>query len=412
LSNQDLNAVDADGAVATWTATANDVVDGNLTPNCDHASGSKFLIGTTTVSCSATDAAGNTGSTSFTVKVADRTNPVIADGFDTYIEEGARGPTGIEVSWSPLTANDNVDGPLPVVCVPPSGSKFPVGGNTVACTATDAAGNWDSVNFLVNVTASPDQEPPVFGNLPNVIGVTATSSANTGVVTWPAIIANDVWEGPITATCTPPSGSTFPVYTWTTVTCTAIDSNENSASATFKVNVGKLGAGCKVLLHDGLGAGSCPISSDKQNGNGVLLKSGASCTYTLQAHVGFNPNENGYGANPSLSCLNGLLSTEEVPSLYRKTCPLPSKWPSGVDSKATNADNTPGSCGSRSTINFGTSCTVKIAARYTSPDPTYYCNVVTPLTGGTGLTVPTFTSIPRRKTKSTPIDQFKERRAN
>ena len=57
------------GAVVTYTATANDDRDGPLTPTCTPASGSTFPVGTTTVTCTATDAAGNTGTNSFTVTV-------------------------------------------------------------------------------------------------------------------------------------------------------------------------------------------------------------------------------------------------------------------------------------------------------------------------------------------------------
>jgi len=64
--------VDADstsGAVVPYVATANDAVDGAVTPNCTPASGSTFPVGDTTVTCTATDAAGNVASASFTVTV-------------------------------------------------------------------------------------------------------------------------------------------------------------------------------------------------------------------------------------------------------------------------------------------------------------------------------------------------------
>ncbi len=62
-------ATDASGAVVTFSASATDDVDGTLTPTCVPSSGSTFPIGTNTVTCSATDAAGNTGSAQFTVTV-------------------------------------------------------------------------------------------------------------------------------------------------------------------------------------------------------------------------------------------------------------------------------------------------------------------------------------------------------
>ena len=64
-----VNATGPAGAAAAFEATASDDVDGPLAPLCAPASGSAFPIGSTVVSCAATDAAGNTGSASFTVIV-------------------------------------------------------------------------------------------------------------------------------------------------------------------------------------------------------------------------------------------------------------------------------------------------------------------------------------------------------
>ena len=48
-------------AVASFSApTATDLVDGDVSVSCDHASGSSFPAGDTVVNCSATDEAGNT----------------------------------------------------------------------------------------------------------------------------------------------------------------------------------------------------------------------------------------------------------------------------------------------------------------------------------------------------------------
>lgn len=62
-------ATGPDGAAVTYTATANDTVDGPVTPSCSPSSGSIFPIGETMVSCSATDQAGNTAGGSFKVIV-------------------------------------------------------------------------------------------------------------------------------------------------------------------------------------------------------------------------------------------------------------------------------------------------------------------------------------------------------
>ncbi|HHW75675.1 MAG TPA: HYR domain-containing protein [Xanthomonadaceae bacterium] len=69
------DATDASGAVVTFTASATDLVDGAVTPNCTPASGTTFPTGTTTVSCTATDKAENTASGSFKVTVVGTTPP-------------------------------------------------------------------------------------------------------------------------------------------------------------------------------------------------------------------------------------------------------------------------------------------------------------------------------------------------
>jgi peptidoglycan/xylan/chitin deacetylase (PgdA/CDA1 family) len=62
-------ATSAKGAVVKFSASATDLVDGSVRVTCTPASGSTFPFGTTTVSCSAKDNAGNSASGSFKVTV-------------------------------------------------------------------------------------------------------------------------------------------------------------------------------------------------------------------------------------------------------------------------------------------------------------------------------------------------------
>jgi hypothetical protein len=68
-ANITVNAVSPAGAPVSFSASATDAVDGPITPSCSPDSGSTFPIATTTVTCTATDAAGNTGTATFTVLV-------------------------------------------------------------------------------------------------------------------------------------------------------------------------------------------------------------------------------------------------------------------------------------------------------------------------------------------------------
>ena len=58
------------GAVVSYQASATDVVDGNLPLNCAPRSGTMFPLGTTIVTCTATDQAGNAAEETFAATVA------------------------------------------------------------------------------------------------------------------------------------------------------------------------------------------------------------------------------------------------------------------------------------------------------------------------------------------------------
>lgn len=61
VDDRTVRATDDDGTRVTFTATATDAQDGALPVTCEPGSGALFPVGVTTVSCSATDLAGNTG---------------------------------------------------------------------------------------------------------------------------------------------------------------------------------------------------------------------------------------------------------------------------------------------------------------------------------------------------------------
>jgi hypothetical protein len=64
-----VDATSPTGAIATFTVSATDTVDADPVIECTHASGALFPIGTTTVTCTATDDVGYTTTGSFTVHV-------------------------------------------------------------------------------------------------------------------------------------------------------------------------------------------------------------------------------------------------------------------------------------------------------------------------------------------------------
>jgi hypothetical protein len=143
-------ATSAAGASVSFSATAIDLVYGNVAVTCTPASGSTFALGATTVACAATDGSGNTGQAAFTVTVQDTTAPVIHYLGDVNATAGSN--SSAAVNYPQPTAWDIVDGTVPVNCTPASGSTFPVGTNTVNCSATDQHGNTGSGSFKVTVS--------------------------------------------------------------------------------------------------------------------------------------------------------------------------------------------------------------------------------------------------------------------
>jgi hypothetical protein len=78
VDDQTVEATSPAGAVINYPATAVDNVDGPLTPTCTPPSGSLFPLGPTLVTCTATDAAGNTGVDTAIMTVVDTTPPATA----------------------------------------------------------------------------------------------------------------------------------------------------------------------------------------------------------------------------------------------------------------------------------------------------------------------------------------------
>jgi hypothetical protein len=215
------------GTAVGYAAPGDDDVDGPVPVSCTPASGSTFPIGTTKVTCTSTDRAGNAGSRSFLVTVRDGTAPAIDLPADPVVE--AAGPGGAPVTY--LTgATDAIDGALPVECSIPSGATFPVGATAVSCKAVDAAGNVRTGAFTVTVR---DTTPPAI-RVPGSVTVLPTTEAGAPVAFEASAL--DAVSGSVVVSCAPSSGSTFPLGT-TEVRCVAADQAGNSASTGFAVTV-------------------------------------------------------------------------------------------------------------------------------------------------------------------------------
>ncbi|MBI3111673.1 MAG: HYR domain-containing protein [Ignavibacteriales bacterium] len=223
------------GDAQLGNATAKDNCEVHITRTGVPA-GNLFPVGTTTITYTATDGAGNTASASQTVTVVDNTPPTIAAPANVVVATGAGATTcGAEVSDTQLgsaTASDNCTVTVSRLGVP-SGNMFIVGTTTVTYTATDGSGNSVSATQTVTVI---DNTPPTIAACPQNITVIVSYDQTGAAVSWPEPTASDNCGATLTSNYA--SGATFPPGT-TTVTYTASDPAGNTASCSFTVTVNR-----------------------------------------------------------------------------------------------------------------------------------------------------------------------------
>lgn len=141
----------ARGTTVNFRPTASSTSGNTPAVTCNPPSGSSFLPGSTTVRCTATDGRLGSDSCAFRVTVRDTQAPILT--LPAPISVACTGPQGATVSFD-VTALDECEGSVPVTCVPPSGSVFPLGATWVACTAADGLAHTRSNGFYVTVTDS------------------------------------------------------------------------------------------------------------------------------------------------------------------------------------------------------------------------------------------------------------------
>lgn len=216
---------------------ATDAVDGVRPVTCGYspalATAGVFPLGTTTVTCDASDTRGNgtaaAGTSAvFSVTVLDRTPPTLT--VPAAITAEATGPAGANVAFA-VTAIDTVDADVAPVCSAQPGDLFPIATTAVACTATDDAGNTATAGFTVTVE---DTTGPAIAWHADV-HATATGDSSA-VADYVPPTASDLVDGAVEVTCTPATGSVFNVGS-TTVTCRASDSRGNASDSSFAVVV-------------------------------------------------------------------------------------------------------------------------------------------------------------------------------
>ncbi|MDE1863194.1 MAG: HYR domain-containing protein [Thaumarchaeota archaeon] len=212
-----LQATGPSGATASYKANATDLVDGPITPVCSPASGSTFAYGTTTVTCTATDAHGNTAAGTFDVNVQNKIPPAIsitspgnnamANTATVPVEGTASDIVSVSrISWkvdsgavsavSGITPGPNVNWSFTTSVLSP-------GSHTIEVNATDSAGLVAISSISITYAAPTDSIPPPTGS-----GQVTFTSSNGGFTSLDPIQQSSL-------PTSPPSGS-YPLgfFSW------------------------------------------------------------------------------------------------------------------------------------------------------------------------------------------------------
>jgi phosphatidylethanolamine-binding protein (PEBP) family uncharacterized protein len=231
------NATTCDATVTIPVATAMDNCDVSLDFSYvkgmaasvagNNASGT-YPVGTTVVTFTATDDAGNTKTCSFSVVVNDATTPVITCPASTMVNAAmglcTQNVTGLTASATdnctmPITNYSYVKGSNPSVLGNNASGTYSLGMTTITFTATDGVGNTKTCSFTVTVV---DHEAP------------SVSCPSSAVVNTDAGVCTKVYS----VTPTVVENCSNPVtYAWSVTGATSATGTSATISATLNKGV-------------------------------------------------------------------------------------------------------------------------------------------------------------------------------
>jgi len=278
-------SADANGCDAVVTYAAATYLDncagGGIAMTSGLGSGSTFGIGTNTEMYTATDAAGNTATCSFTITVQDGEAPTATCPSDIIASTDA-GNCDAMVTYSAATYADNcAGGGIALSAGNGSGGTFSQGTSTETYISTDAAGNTATCSFTITVQ---DGEAPS-ATCPADMTVSTDAGNCDAMVTYSAATyADNCAGGGIAMTSGLGSGSTFGIGTHTEM-YTSTDAAGNTATCSFTVTVqdGEAPtATCPSDMTESTDAGSCDAVvtyaaatyADNCVGGGIAMTSG------------------------------------------------------------------------------------------------------------------------------------------
>lgn len=187
-ANQQLECSSTGGAVASFAPVATDD-RGSVSVSCNPASGSTFPLGTTTTTtCTATDAAGNRASCSFSVAVADTQPPQLTCPDPITAECTGNRSATVELPQASATDACRLED-----VGTPTQTTFPVGTTSVTYGAVDSSEN--EATCTTTVTVRDTQAPTLTLNGDAAM----TISCGDNAYTEPGATAMDTCTGDLTS---------------------------------------------------------------------------------------------------------------------------------------------------------------------------------------------------------------------
>ncbi|MFT5382879.1 MAG: hypothetical protein ACI81W_000273 [Saprospiraceae bacterium] len=326
-------------------------IDNGSTDNCISLSLSLDIttfdctdLGANTVTLTVTDGNSNTNTCTATVTVEDNTDPVLTTPAD-FSQSVDPGQCDAVVTFA-TSATDNCDASVNIVCVPSSGSTFPVGPTTVTCTATDDAGNTDVSAFVVTIL---ENEAPVA--VCQDITVQLDASGTVSITAGQIDNGSTDNCGISTMTVSPNTFTCADAETTVSVTLTVTDINGNVGTCTANVTVEDNippTITCPADIIQSADPGDCeavviiplPVTDDNCPGgvtitnNSLYATSGgadASGTYPVGTHT-FTYTINDGNGNSTTCSMNVTIDDDELPVI---TCPVDITVSAGASCDAT-----------------------------------------------------------------------------
>jgi hypothetical protein len=220
-----------------------------ITLSSDVMSGTIFSVGTTIVTFSAADLAGNTSECSFDVIINDLQAPEIICPASTITVNAGLDSCSTIVTFE-ITATDNctANPTIEPIGSLESGSEFFAGSNIVTYQATDFVGNTATCEFIVQVI---DTQAPVFNTCPSdtIINLAASECGIVFSFSTPMDVTENCELDTIIQIGGPASDSLLAVGTYE-ITFEAIDTSGNSSLCSFTVTVNDFvnrSLGCKPV---------------------------------------------------------------------------------------------------------------------------------------------------------------------